>query len=345
MVIIRSLSTDDGTDFTLDNNEATIDEAKETVQNYISDAQDYLDANNGCFSESAMVQVEKKGSVAMKDLQLGDKVLTERNTYQPVYSFGHRKPEVEMEFYQIYTGQVSDPLEMTGNHMIMVVDRHGHTNAVRADKLQVGNRLLDVKTQKEVTVTSIEMAQKKGLCMPLTPNGKIVVNGVLASNYISISDEAPGVVAHSNWFFTFLSMPEQTLFHWWLSPYRMLCMGVSSGYCSMGDEVATNYLKDDQEKGILPWLLTGRRLTEVAEMQHSLVQMVLFGFPAFVLFGFFNLMETVLLGPSVAPSLLVIVVLALLIRTKKNQKKTHNIKKHDEIENEDLKESFVVKVV
>ena len=42
-----------------------------------------------CFSEVSTVQVQNKGPVAMKDLQVGDYVLTANNEYQPVYAFGH----------------------------------------------------------------------------------------------------------------------------------------------------------------------------------------------------------------------------------------------------------------
>jgi Hint module len=239
----------------------------------------------------------------MKDLKLGAKVLTAKNTYQPVYSFGHRKTETEIEFYQIYSEGMSAPLELTGNHMIMVADGR-RTKAIRADRLQVGDKLLHVEGEQEVSVTEIKTIQKRGLYMPLTTNGQIVVNHVLASNYISISDEAPGIVAHSNWFFTFLSMPEQKLSHWWLSPFRMLCMGVSSGYCSNGDEILTANAKNEEDQGILPWLLTGRKLAELAELQPGFVQMIVFGFPAFVVFGAFNLVETLFFGPAVAPSLI-----------------------------------------
>ncbi|CAB9509960.1 expressed unknown protein [Seminavis robusta] len=81
----------------------------------------------------------------------------------------------------------------------------------------------------------------------------------LASDHISISDEAPGDVAHSNWFFGFLSMPEQKPPHWWLSPFRTLCMGVSSGFCSNGDDLRAANL-DKQDQGVLPRLLNGRKL-------------------------------------------------------------------------------------
>ncbi|CAB9504887.1 hedgehog protein A [Seminavis robusta] len=323
-IIMACYCTDDGTDFTINNIEATVDNIKESIQNYISNVQDNVESyeGQGCFSESAVVQVLDQGEVAMRDLKLGDKVLTEKNTYQPVYSFGHRKPDTQMEYLQIYAEGMPAPLEMTGNHMIMVKDGK-HTQAIRADRLQVGDRLVQVEAQNEVAVTEIKTAKKQGLYMPLTPNGKIVVNNVLASNYISISDEAPAVVEHTNWFFTFLSMPEQKLSHWWMAPHRMLCMGVSSSFCSDGDDKRTASQMDEKDQGILPWLLTGRKLADVAELQPRIVQMTLFGLPAFIIFGLLNLVETVLLGPSYAPFLFLVTV-ALIMKnwvTGSNQDK------------------------
>ena len=297
---LSCFSTDDGSDI-------TIDGAEDAVNGI------------GCFSESSVVQVQGKGDVAMKDLELGDKVLTGKETYEPVYTFGHRKTESQMEFYQIYTDEISSttgggPLEMTGNHMIMRVDgKGGQAQATRADHLQVGDRLWHVEAQKEVTVTLIETAQQKGLYMPLTPSGKIVVNGVLVSNYISISDTAPGVVEHSQMFFP---MNEQTLSHWWMSPVRMLCMGVYSGFCSSGYEGSSAYEVQEGDEGVLPWLLMGRHFAHVAENQPTFVRFML-GVPTFLLFGMFNVVEHAFLGPSYAPFLFTMVVVLVITMKKK----------------------------
>jgi hypothetical protein len=253
------------------------------------------------------------GEVAMKDLELGDKVLTGKGSYEPVYTFGHRKPDFQMEFYQIHFDGATAPLEMTGNHMVMAVDDKGRTQATRADLLQIGDRLFHVESQNQVTVTDIQRAQKKGLYMPLTPSGEIVVNGVLASNYISISDTAPGVVEHSQMFFP---MNEQTLSHWWMSPVRMLCMGVSSSFCSNGFEGSSAYEVKEEDKGILPWLLVGRHSAHVAEHQPTLVRFVM-GVPTFFLFGTLNAVEHLFLGPTNAPFLFLMALVMVIIVKKR----------------------------
>ena len=269
----------------------------------------------GCFSESAVVQVQGKGDVLMKELVVGDKVLTGKNNFQPVYSFGHHKENsIEMKFFQIYTdSSANDPLEMTGNHMIFVVDENGHANAIRADQVLVGDHVRKGGSSGEtVAVTKIETTQKTGLYMPLTPDGTIVVNGLVASNYISISDTAPGVVEHSQMFFP---MTEQTLSHWWMSPFRMLCMGVSSGFCSSGYSGSSAYEVEAEDEGILPFLLMGRHFAHVAENQPTLVRFVM-GVPTFLLFGMFNFVEHVFFGPSLAPFLFIMAI-AFFITMKK----------------------------
>jgi hypothetical protein len=162
----------------------------------------------------------------MKDLQPGDKVMAANQKYQTVYSFGHVNEDAEDLFYQIHTREGLDisssevPLEMTGNHLIFKVGGE----AVRADKIQAGDKLSSGQT-----VTKVSTTKKQGLYMPLTVDGTIVVNGILASSYVSIMEEAPRTVHAALGYIK----NEQNLLHWWLAPYRMMCMGVSSKICSV----------------------------------------------------------------------------------------------------------------
>ena len=283
------------------------------MEEYLEELEDDIQNGQGCFSETATVQVRGKGEVAMKDLSLNDKVLTAKNTYEPVYSFGHRKPETSFEFYQVMTARSDAALELTGNHMVMVLDNKGNAQATRADNLKVGDMLLHVESQENVEVTAVDKATMTGLYMPLTPSGTIVVNGLLASNYISISDTHPGVVEHSQMFFP---MNEQTLSHWWMSPARMLCMGVSSAFCSDGSEsYSSAYEVAEGDKGILPWLLMGRHFAHVAEHQPGFVRFML-GVPTFILFGLFNTVEHVFLGAAYAPLLFTMTIIAVVVALK-----------------------------
>lgn len=254
-----------------------------------------------CFSGVATVQVESKGSVPMKDLRVGDKVLTgTSNQYQSVYAFGHRDKEKETLFYQIYTDANDNPLEMTGSHLVYVAE-HSATSpkrnnliSKRADQIEAGDLLVSAD-QGPVTVTAINTIMRKGIYMPLTQSGKVVVDGILSSCYVSIEEEAPNAIETS-----MALLSEETILHLWLSPIRMLCMGVSPAYCN-------SYNKE----GILSWLDLGRSILRYAEQQSILVQVFLLGIPHLVVFGLLYAVETMLGGPALAPIMALGVVITI----------------------------------
>ncbi|CAB9501652.1 expressed unknown protein [Seminavis robusta] len=257
----------------------------------------------GCFSESTKVHVQNKGFTLMKDLQIGDNVLTGGGFgYQPVYSFGHRleQDSLGLDFYQIYTqgsGDSDSPVvEMTGNHLIFIKDNDGNKErAVRADQVQVGDVLVSTTKKMDqqyavskVTTTSIP----KGLYMPLTPDGSIVVaandndtSGIVASTYVSIANESPVIVERIHDVF---GIDEQSLVHWWLSPYRLMCLGVSSRLCQEDN--------NRSDEGILTWLLQGREFAQWTESR-GFFAFQLISVPTFGFFAFCNLVEQIILLP------------------------------------------------
>lgn len=248
----------------------------------------------GCFSATSTAWVESVGPVAMKNLEVGDRVLTKSGGFQSVYGFGHRQEDEESVFYQIYTDD-GDPIELTGNHLVRVVQEEGKQEATRADMVRVGDQL--IKDQQVTAISKITTTQKEGLYMPLTVDGTIVVNGILASNYVSIQDQAPTAVGQ----ISSLLSPDAIL-HWWLSPYRMLCLGVSPSFCKG---------ENKDESGILRWLLVGKHLIEFSEQQNWATRVFLLGIPTFVLFAAFNLWEAVLGGPALAPMVALVLVSGL----------------------------------
>jgi hypothetical protein len=82
-----------------------------------------------CFSGDSLVTVENRGSVSMRDLQIGDRVLVGQ-TYEPVYSFGHRLDETGGAYLLILPFN----LEVSKDHMVFV---QGGV-AVPASNLKVG---------------------------------------------------------------------------------------------------------------------------------------------------------------------------------------------------------------
>ncbi|CAB9520843.1 Hint module [Seminavis robusta] len=236
------------------------------------------------------LHVEHKGDIQLKDLHVGDKVLTGKNKFETVYSFGHHHDDLVGDFLQIHTAQTEKPLEITENHLIFSLDGEGKEIAVPAGKLQVGDLVLSNGSTKEVT--KITYTKKEGVYMPLTPSGKIEVDGIVASAYVSLREEAPSTIETTTNIF---GMTEQALSHWWLAPYRMLCLGVSSSFCR--ETGSTNHSDD----GILPWLGVGLQFAHFSESVGFWVRSVVIGVPTFLAFGFLAAIETLLGGPSVAP--------------------------------------------
>jgi hypothetical protein len=116
--------------------------------------------------------VEGEGTIKMKDLVIGHKVLAKNNMYEKVYSFGHRDTTEKAHFLQLLPSK----LELSQDHMVFVK----HKGAIPASMVTVGDILVGGSR-----VEGIQEVVRTGAFAPFTPSGSIVVNGVLASNYIS----------------------------------------------------------------------------------------------------------------------------------------------------------------
>jgi len=251
-----------------------------------------------CFSEKATVQALGKGVIPMTELEVGDKVLTgkEQDRYEPVYGFGHINPDKPAEFLKIFTSnKATAPLEMTGNHMLFV---SGKEHPVRADSIKVGDNLrADHGTS--TSVTKIQTVTRKGVYAPMTPSGSIVVNGIVASTYVSMQDHAVEYAELSNGakipFFT-----QETACHMGMSPMRMLCMGVSSSFCEVHDE-----------DGLMPWVRLGQVLLQWGMGFNVFIQAFLCGLYIAVLAGF-NVVELVF-GATLSPLILATLFIARIV--------------------------------
>lgn len=204
-----------------------------------------------CFSADTTVEVEDKGLVAMKDLQVNDMVYVgskgHTRQYQAVYAFGHFNEYFPSEYYRIFTNSNhSGPIELSATHLLHV---DGKVGPVRADTIKPGDKLIHAKVdspvEDQVVVTMVNRVIRNGAYMPLTKDGTIVVNGIKASTYVSIRDDAPEIVEI---FTSIFGLSEQRLLHSWLAPYRLVCTGISSGLCQ----------NDYNEEGIAKWLVFGR---------------------------------------------------------------------------------------
>ena len=233
-----------------------------------------IDTVNGifeCFAPDAMTFVENRGMVAMKDLQVGDKVLTGSGRYQPIYSMFHfdrTKPTPYLQIHTVHSRNVTgvQPLEMTANHMLYVV---GYENPIPAWQLKLGDFVYIMKPTyssngetkhpwkpapsvprhllQQSQVVEIRHVVRHGLFNPLTEDATIVVDGIVTSAYTSFlgtehirlfRNASSKLFTNSarNWLEGiddgWTVMSHQSFVHILLSPYRAICLHVyPEGYC------------------------------------------------------------------------------------------------------------------
>lgn len=258
-----------------------------------------------CFSKVVTVQTHK-GPVTMQDLQIGDRVLTATGTYETVYAFGHYHPSQPAEFLQLHhsLGNSNNDnnikaLEVTADHLIFL---RGKAAPVPAQNIQVGDILRTGNAEETAVVTQITKVHRDGIYAPLTTlSGTLVVDGVVASSYITLDATNPNKQQLLN---------DHQLIHMALSPYRLLCSGVSRTFCD------TRFYMDN---GMPHYAHFGMQLLNWLLGSHWIITQWI-GLSVIILVaGAFQLLELTV-GASLAP-LMVLLVAAIYHRHKTSKKK------------------------
>ena len=265
------------------------DEDEDDDELSLGDVVDIAVDSFGCFSAVATVQLQGKAQpVPMKNLEIGDRVLANHGKYEAVYAFGHQNPQKEAVFFQIYTSSSSEiPLEVTGEHLVYL---HGAVDPVRADSIRVSDRLQHSKDDAR-EVTEIRTVARKGVYAPLTRSGKVVVDGIQASSYISLQERTNRVQVQG----VNMPMSQQDFLHMALSPFRMMCQGISSSLCQV-----------DPSNGIPRYIDFGMRFIKWGEEQPLVLQLFMLAV-ALVVLGAFSVVENTFSAPF-APMVSLIMV-------------------------------------
>ena len=221
-----------------------------------------------CFPGEAMVQVRNKGATRMSDLQLGDDILVDHNgNFEPVYSFGHRSETEVAEYFLLYPSM----LEVSSDHMVFVETK----GAIPASMVQVGDKLVG-----GAPVSTITRVTRRGVFAPFTPSGTIVVNGVLASSYVSFQESNVLKIGS-------IAMPIS--YHWMAHrfhlPHRIWCYHLKR--CET---------EETTERGISKWVHTPLRMTQWLLAQPPILMVVLM-IPILLLLTIFAIVDTMLLYP------------------------------------------------
>ncbi|KAK1335295.1 LOW QUALITY PROTEIN: hypothetical protein QTO34_004880 [Cnephaeus nilssonii] len=168
--------------------------------------------SGGCFPGSATVHLEQGGTKLVKDLRPGDRVLAADDQGQLLYSdfltFLDRDDGAKKVFYVIETREPRERLLLTAAHLLFVAP-HNDSGAGRppggapgrralfASRVRPGQRVYVVAERGgdrrllPAAVHSVTLREEAtGAYAPLTAQGTILINRVLASCYAVIEEHS-----------------------------------------------------------------------------------------------------------------------------------------------------------
>lgn len=154
----------------------------------------------GCFSPDTKSFVKDKGWIQMKDLKVGDLVLTLFGdnvlSYQPITCFFHKDPS-QWATYVIIQTESGNNVTLTPVHLVYATNCHNVSASFKsfktkfANEVQSGDCLLLVTGNKLVKTKAINVswAKIKGVYSPMTVNGVIITNGIVSSCFSFVKDD------------------------------------------------------------------------------------------------------------------------------------------------------------
>lgn len=170
-------------------------------------------SSDACFSGNMTVELEDKSTIPLSQVQIGDKVKVAPGKYEPIYAFGHKDAEAINHFLHITTNGNNKPLEISNDHMVFM----DNGRSVPASMVKLGDKL--VATSGDVVeVTTIRSVNSKGLYAPFTYSGTIHVNGIQASAYVSLQENAEFLTLGT----IQTPFPHQWIAHSFLLPFRLM---------------------------------------------------------------------------------------------------------------------------
>ena len=160
-----------------------------------------------CFPGRSQVTLPNGRLKQLSQLRIGDLVMVnQKHAYEPILTFIHVNKQqlfsyLAMDIYSTLSN-TSSTLFVSSNHLIFDYDSG---EARFAGKFRVGDRLQFIQNNRITLgeIKNIELRQEQGYYAPLTPSGTIVIDGIVASNYASVSNHA---LAHR----------AMGLYRWWI---------------------------------------------------------------------------------------------------------------------------------
>ena len=155
----------------------------------------------------------------MDELSIGDRVQacdtkSRRVIYSEVIMFAHRDPIIQQVNYLKIILEDASSIVLSSNHLIMSGEQ---MKATMAQNLAVDHMLFTINEEEVISskkVVAIEEIIDYGVFCPITKEGNVVVNNILASCYASVNDQA--------FFHGLFKVSAQNLAHLCLLPVRVL---------------------------------------------------------------------------------------------------------------------------
>ena len=176
-----------------------------------------------CFPSNTTVYIKDvKGNIKKKqmcDLSIGDKVRacdtkSRRVIYSEVIMLAHRDPGVEQVNYLKIVLEDTSSIVLSSNHLIMSGEQ---MKATMARNIKVDHMLFTINEEGVISskkVVAVEEIIDSGVFCPITKEGNVVVNNILASCYASVNDQA--------FFHGLFKVSAQNVAHLGLLPMRVL---------------------------------------------------------------------------------------------------------------------------
>ncbi|XP_015514560.1 sonic hedgehog protein A isoform X1 [Neodiprion lecontei] len=158
--------------------------------------------SGGCFPGRSIVRTEDGFNKRLDQLEIGERIAAldsaGKIVYSEVIAFLDRSPEERRQFVRITTAS-GRALTLTPSHLVPVSLESGSTTEFAA-KVRVGDQILvresdrGVETLRWDRVASTRLVIEKGIFAPLTTEGTVLVDDVVASCYAVVDSQ---FVAHS----------------------------------------------------------------------------------------------------------------------------------------------------
>jgi len=231
-----------------------------------------------CFSSVNQVQLSNGETKKIDQLQLGDEVLTQMG-YENIYSWSHRNSEKEAEFVQLFPSRI----ELSPNHLIFLENGV----SVPGGTVKAGDILLSGEM-----VTAVRSVTRRGVYAPFTNSGTIVVNGQVASTFVSLQEKSSVLLLNGGWS---TGISHQWLAHAFEVPHRLWCSAVG---CTK-----ESYTSD----GISTWVAAPLQFFNWSLQLPTILQLILF-VPILSLFGVLFTLELAVKNYLVTAGLLGILI-------------------------------------